>query len=216
MKNNFLKTIIATTLITSSFLFISCGNTDNTVIEEDIIEPIPTPSDLITINNENITLKSAETAKNTNLEAAIKNGINLSENQWKETKYYYNYVDLNGDGTDEVFVELVGPYTSVDTGNIGFIFKQDNNNFSQIKKFDSLFNPIIISNETTNGWKDIIVPKTAFGTETDYAILKFDGNSYSDINNSETIETISDISGVAIISNDMTKDLDIGIGIYFD
>ena len=48
----------------------------------------------------------------------------------------------------------------------------------------------------------------------EYAVLKFDGNKYSDVKSSETISSIDNISGIAIIANDTAKDLEENKGLY--
>ena len=45
-------------------------------------------------------------------------------------------------------------------------------------------------------------------------VLKYDGYDYSDVNESDTLNSIDNVSGVAIISNDMVKDTEQGKGLY--
>ena len=77
-----------------------------------------------------------------------------------------------------------------------------------------IHNPIIISNEKTNGYRDIIVERSGGGAEKEYVVLKYDGYDYSDVNESDTLNSIDNVSGVAIISNDMVKDTEQGKGLY--
>lgn len=54
----------------------------------------------------------AETEANPELEQAIIDYYEIPEESWGTTKYYYNYVDLNGDGKEEILAVVMGPYTS--------------------------------------------------------------------------------------------------------
>ena len=148
------------------------------------------------------------------MEKALKEKYDLDDKGAKETRYYYNCIDLNGDGVNEIFVEVVGPFTSGTGGDSVVIYKDNNGTLEEISDFTLIRNPIIISDEKSNGWNDIIVEYSGGGAPKKYAILKYDGNKYSKVNESETIDSIKDVSGVAIISNDMEKDMKASEGLY--
>ena len=40
----------------------------------------------------------------------------IPDEEQSKTRYYYNHIDLNEDGTDEIFVVVVGEYTKVSLG----------------------------------------------------------------------------------------------------
>ncbi|MDU7440840.1 MAG: hypothetical protein E7L05_09740, partial [Clostridium sp.] len=96
---------------------------------------------------------------------------------------------------NEIFVEVVGPFTSGTGGDSAVIYKDNNGTLEEISDFTLIRNPIIISDEKSNGWNDIIVEYSGGGAPKKYAILKYDGNKYSKVNESETIDSIKDVSG---------------------
>lgn len=234
MKSKFIKGIIAISLLICSIIAIyGCSsnsdsnvnpNTENTnVKDEENIENNSTTnnsenkdsqSNIILIDNDNITGKLSENVDNPNLVKAIINELDLDEEADKQTRYYYNYVDLNDDGVNEIFVELVGTYTSGTGGDTAIIFTEVNGRLEEFDEFTLIHNPIIISNEKTNGYRDIIVERSGGGAEKEYVVLKYDGYDYSDVNESDTLNSIDNVSGVAIISNDMVKDTEQGKGLY--
>lgn len=61
----------------------------------------------------------AETEPLPELAKAIVEEYEIPEEYWEQTKYYYNYVDLNDDGCDEIFAVVMGPYTSGSGGDSG-------------------------------------------------------------------------------------------------
>lgn len=233
MKNKFIKGIITIFLVVCSIAISGCNsNSDSTVkpnsentnvkdesaTEDDSSVKNGTSEEnknnIILIDNDNITSKLSENVENPQLAEAIIDELTLDEKSAKETRYYYNYVDLNGDGVNEIFVQLVGPHTSGADGDTAIIFTEENGKLEEIDDFTLIHNPIIISNEKTNGYNDIIVQRSGADSKEEYVILKYDGDDYSDINESEVLNSIDNVSGVAIISNDMTKDTEEGKGLY--
>jgi hypothetical protein len=233
MKMKFIEGLIIICLIGSSIAMSGCNsksdstgkpNSENANVkdEENINDNSNTKngednkgqSNIILIDNDNITARLSENVENPELVKAIIGKLDLDEEAAKETRYYYNYVDLNGDGINEIFVQLVGPYTSGTGGDNAIIFTEKNGKLEEIDDFKLIHNPIIISNEKTNGYSDIIVQKSDGGAKKEYAVLKYDGDDYSDVNESEVISSIDNVSGAAIISNDMSKETKQGNGLY--
>jgi len=148
------------------------------------------------------------------LENAIVKELNLSKAEAKETKYYYNYVDLNGDENPEIFVQLVGRYTSGTGGDTGLVFEQKDNNLKLFQKFTLVRNPIIISNQKTNGWNDIIMETYGGGVKAHYVQMKFDGKKYPNVNEAKELNTNFKIEGKGIINNDIGEDIKNGKALY--
>lgn len=218
MKNNFIRVLAVMCLIISFLSLYGCKSNSATNIEKENANVKDESSNdyendnnnIILIENEKIASVLSEKEKNLELEKALKEKYELDEKAAKETRYYYNYVDLNGDGINEIFAEVVGPYVSKSGEDNAVIYKESNGILEEIDDFSFVRNPVIISEEKTNGWSNIVVESSGYGNEKKYAVLKYDGDSYSDVNESETINSIKDISGVAIISNDMEN----GNGLY--
>lgn len=222
MKNKLIK-VLAAMCVSISFLSLtSCGSNSDANIKEENTNVKDesnntsenSANNIILLENEKIAAVLSEKEKNPELEKVLKEKYDLDENAAKETRYYYNYVDLNGDGTNEIFVEVVGPFISRSGEDSAVIYKEINGTLEEIDDFSLIRNPVIISDEKTNGWNNIIVEYSGSDAEKKYVVLKYDGDDYSDVNESEIIDSIKDVSGVAIISNDMAKDLEDGNGLY--
>lgn len=150
----------------------------------------------------------AEKEKNADLENIIKDTFQIPEEYLADTKYYYNNIDLNGDGNDEIFVVAIGMYTSGTGGDSAIILSQEGGKLEVIQTLSLVHEPIIISDNMTNGYNDIIVPNYGGGANLTepYKVLKNTDGKYSDINDSAGISDISSISGTAIIADDIAKD----------
>ncbi len=222
MNNKFIKISSMICTIISLLLLNGCNSNSSTNIEKENANLKDETSDksndgdnnIILVENEKIAAVLSEKEANADLEKALRAKYDLDENSAKQTRYYYNYVDLDGDGTNEIFAEVVGPFTSGSGGDSAIIYKYINGNLEEVEDFSLIRNPVIISEEKTNGWKDIIVESSGGGAEKRYVVLKYDGDEYSDVNESESINSIKDINGFAIISNDIAKDLEDGNGLY--
>lgn len=77
------------------------------VVENNIIE---FKSD--TIDFSNIEYKLSETENNEELEKIIIKYLDYDKKENGEMVYFYNYIDFNGDGKEEIFVYLIGNYVS--------------------------------------------------------------------------------------------------------
>ncbi|MEW3510655.1 hypothetical protein AB1I65_05590 [Clostridium butyricum] len=222
MKSKIIK-MSALICVIISFLSINgCKSNSATNIEkentnvkdESSAKTDESKNNIILLENEKIASVLSEKERKPELEKALKEKYDLDDKGAKETRYYYNCIDFNGDGVNEIFVEVVGPFTSGTGGDSAVIYKDNNGTLEEISDFTLIRNPIIISDEKSNGWNDIIVEYSGGGAPKKYAILKYDGNKYSKVNESETIDSIKDVSGVAIISNDMEKDMKASEGLY--
>lgn len=190
-----LVTIISVTLMGSSL--VGCSTSSNEANME--IEGMPK------------TVKGilAETEKNAELENLIKDTFQIPEEYLADTKYYYNNIDLNDDGNDEIIAVAIGMYTSGTGGDSAIIASKKGDKLEVIQSLSLVHEPIIVSDDMTNGYKDIIVPNYGGGADAKepYKVLKNTDGKYSDINDSDGISDISNISGTAIIANDIVKDI---------
>lgn len=158
--------------------------------------------------NANIENEYSEKEKNTDIEKLIIDTFEISDDVKKDTKYYYNYVDLNNDGVDELFTYVIGPSTT-GTGGSSVLIAEKQNNIWTVKQTLNLINqPIIISDNLENGMKEIIVSNSYVqeGTEP-YVKLKYTADGYQSVNEGEFISNLDDIKGVQIISDDLAEDL---------
>ncbi len=93
-----------------------------------------------------------------------------NETEPKEIDYLYNSVDLNGDGKLETFVFIQDINFCNPKGCASYLFDDTGNKIGSMVVVDE---PIFVSNESSAGWKDIIVRKGK-----NYHVLKFDGEAY--------------------------------------
>lgn len=160
---------------------------------------------------------ASETVKDERLEEAIINVYSLKPEDIEEydIRYYYNRIDLNGDNNPETFVMLVEPTLFCGSGGCSaLIFRDEDEEYKLVSRFTLVHNPIIVSNDKTNGWRDIIMYVSGGGVESFFSRLKFDGNEYP-MNPSveEEVKPGTKIKGTAIISDDITNNLQKELGI---
>ncbi|EJO5347041.1 hypothetical protein NRP93_001108, partial [Clostridium botulinum] len=99
--------------------------------------------------------------------------------QYKDSiRYYYNKVDLNEDGNPEIFAYVVGMPVCGTGGCSAAIFEDNKGEYKLLARFSLVNNPVIISNNKTNGYKDIIMNVYGGGIENFFALIKYDGTTY--------------------------------------
>lgn len=162
------------------------------------------------VGESSITKVMAEKKDYPKLKKLIIDTFDIPESMLDKTGYYYNYVDLNNDGANEIFVVLTGPYTSGTGGYAGMIVFPINGELHVNQKFKSLRTPIIISNTVTKGAKEIIVYRSGGGAEGHYVALTASDGTYSKVSKGKALDSLEGVNGRAIISNDIVKDIDNG------
>lgn len=147
----------------------------------------------------------SEMTKDKKLEEAFAKVYDLKAGK-DEVRYYYNRIDLNGDKKPEFFVYLVGPLVSGSGGSSALIFESEEGEYKLVSRFTLVNNPIIISENKTNGWNDIIMGVSGGGIESFFAELKYDNYTYP-MNPSvqPNVKEDTHIKGTAIIADDITK-----------
>lgn len=121
------------------------------------------------------------------------------------TRYFYNETDLNGDGNAEAIAYLVGTYTCGSGGCTTLIFEPIGTEYQLISRLTLVNHPIVVSDQTTQGWKDLILPVAGGGAEPDYRILQFDGSSYpSNPSVAPAVPVGTKIIGQAVIADEIT------------
>ena len=154
--------------------------------------------------------KRSESQRDSELEALIIETYEIPESFYEQTAYYYNYVDLNDDGVDEIFAVFIGPFMSGSGGNSAAIISQTNDKLEIVQNFTLIHTPVIISDTTTNGYHNIITLRSGGGAETQYVELTYEKTAYESVNEATVIESLDSISGQSIITNDIVEDRDDG------
>lgn len=94
--------------------------------------------------------------------------------------YDHERIDLNGDGARDGIVLFKLPHTHwCGWDGCGMaIFQARGKQFSLVNTISGVRAPIYIGNQTTNGWKDIILRVTGTNMPDKNVVLKFNGNQY--------------------------------------
>jgi hypothetical protein len=152
---------------------------------------------------------SAETAPDPELEKAILETMSGYEpaNEDDQVRYYYNRVDLNGDGKPEAIVHLIGQSICGTGGCDTLIFQHARDGYRLVSTISLTRTPIIVSPRRTRGWNNLVVYVSGGGiTRGYYVTLRFNGRTYPD---NPTIlpkmKAGAGIAGKAYISDDDTS-----------
>lgn len=151
-----------------------------------------------------VTFIKSETERDIKLEEAFSKVFDLKRGEDK-VHYYYNRVDLNNDNIPETFVYLTGPLLCGTGGCSGLIFTQADSEYKLLSRFSLVRTPVIISDTTTNGWKDIIMYVAGGGIKGGYKRLTFDGVTYPLNPSIQPDVKKGKIKGIGIISDDISK-----------
>lgn len=96
-------------------------------------------------------------------------------------EYYYNRVDLDGDGRPEVLVFLFGRNVCGNGGCSLLIFKLANGEYQLVTDIALARNPVIVSTHKTHGWRDLILFVSGGGIlPGHYVVLAYDGRTYAE------------------------------------
>ena len=138
------------------------------------------------------------------------NYYQIPEEYQSETRYYYNYVDLNDDGVNEIFAFVIGEYTEVSYGDPAFILWEEGETFGVVESFEGIQTPVTISDQLTNGWHDIIYREYGLGAEDGYRICRFNPEGGYQTELSEVVDELEPMGGTQILSNNLIDDMDQG------
>lgn len=159
---------------------------------------------------EGIVKQMAEKKAYPELEELIIKEYDIPEEFREQTKYYYNYVDLNGDGVNEIFVVIMGPYTSGSGGSSAMVVIPAGGVLNVNQKLTLVNTPVIISDRITRGVHEIIALRSGGGADTEYVRLTASEGTYTNISDGEVLESLNGVTGTAIIANDILKDMEDG------
>lgn len=181
------------------------ADVNNTAVTSEDNENTGGELDKLSSNIENV---YSEREKNADIEKLIVDTFEITDDVKKDTKYYYNYVDLNDDGSDELFAFVVGPSTTGSGGSSILIAEKQNDSWTLKQTLNLINQPIIITDNLENGMKEIIVSNSDLEESNEpYVKLKYTVDGYQSVNEGEAISSLDDIKGVQIISDDLADDL---------
>lgn len=156
----------------------------------------------------------AETQPNELLRQAIIDYYEIPEEFWEQTRYYYNYVDLNGDGAEEIFAVIIGSYTSGSGGDSALWCREYEGEMKIMQAFTLVNTPVIVTEEALNGReygaKGLIMQRRGGGAETEIVQLSCSDGVYTNVADAPVIENPDEIQGTAIICNNLIEDMESG------
>lgn len=141
----------------------------------------------------------AETNPCPELEKAIVTYYGIPEEERASTRYAYNKVDFNGNGTEEIFAVITGPYTSGTGGDSAVWGRLYKGKFQIYQTFTLIRTPVIITQEATNGLpngaKGIIVRRSGGGAPAELIqYVSHDGEYVP-----EPFTSLNKVKGTAIL-----------------
>ena len=161
--NPYLHRLKIFALICAVTLFGSCAS-DIDIPERSVLTPVPQnivdPSDFVLKQSMSKILKQAN--------APLNSG------------YIHRRIDLNDDGRRDALILFKTPY-GFWCGTHGctmFIMQAHNDHFTLVNDVQTVRPPIYISQEKTNGWKNIILRISGRRTSSKNVAMQYDRNAY--------------------------------------
>ncbi len=156
-------------------------------------------------NLSEVTYLNSETKRDVELEEVFSKEFGLKKGV-DSLRYYYNRIDLNDDQKPETFVYLVGPSVCGTGGCSALLLEEKDGGYTVKSLFSLVRTPVIIQNETTNGWKNIVMYVAGGGIEPAYHQLKFNGGSYPANPSVEPVVKEDKIKGIGVINDEIGED----------
>ena len=143
----------------------------------------------------------AQSPNNPVLKETVKTYVEKQGFNLEQTKYRAVEIDLNGDNKKDALVFLVGSYWCGTGGCNMVIFEGVEEGFRLVSEIPLVREPVIVSETSTKGWRDIIVHSSGGGMKAKNVVLKFNGSSYPDNPSmEEAIPLGQKIEGIEVFS----------------
>ena len=189
---------------------VNTSQVAESISDDDLIQKVPKVKG-VTIGE--IKYIKAEVIPNQQLEAAILQQLpgykfcSTEKSSSEGIRYFYNKTDLNEDDKLETVVYLLGPYSCGTGGCTTLIFQFLDSDYRLISDLTLVNNPIIVSNQKTNGWRDLNLYVLGGGIDSNYHVVSFDGQEYpTNPSLQPTLPINSTVTGKALISNRISFD----------
>ncbi len=96
----------------------------------------------------------------------------------RSARYVHGRIDLNGDGRDEVFAYLLGPYFCGTGGCNLLLFREVPGGYALAGNFPTTRPPVIVADESHAGWRSFWRLESGGGMPATYVRERFDGTRY--------------------------------------
>lgn len=145
------------------------------------------------------------------LAAFLKEYYQIPDEYCSETRYYYNYTDLDEDGEQEIFAVVIGEYTGQPSGDPALILSVgEGDAFEVIESFASIQTPVTVSEVMTNGWHELIYYGHGRDEQDGYRIFRYNPDGGYQTELSEITDEIEPVGGRRILSDNLIDDMDKG------
>lgn len=148
----------------------------------------------------------AEEKPNEGLKKAIIDYYEIPEEEWAETRYYYNYVDLDQDGSDEIFAVVSGMYTSGSGGDSALWCEEKDGTMNIRQAFTLVNTPVLVTEEEC----DLVMERQGGGAGKEIVRLVFEDGVYTNVSDADPVKAPDELRGTAIICNDRAADMENG------
>lgn len=143
----------------------------------------------------------SETEAREDLEQAMIDYYQIPEEERSETRYYYNYVDMDNNGEQEVFAMVISPSLSGTGGSSALWLGPD----MEVKQSFTLVNaPILVTEEEKNGYKELILERSGGGAAAEVVMLTYENGEYTRVSDGKPVEDTEKLKGTAILCDDMS------------
>lgn len=134
------------------------------------------------IDFSNIEYKESIKSADKNLEQAILKDI-FGDAKYDPTKdgainYYYQKLDINGDGKTETLAYVYGSMVSGTGGDNLYIFDEKDGKYTLKTHISTVQKPILVAKNKSNDWNDLIIPVYGGGIEGFYSHIKHSDTNY--------------------------------------
>ena len=159
--------------------------------------------------NYNVLEEYSEDDEYPELAAFLTEYYQIPEEECKETRYYYNYIDLNEDGTDEIVAVTIGDTISDTRGDVALILRPgENGQFEVLGAFSEIHTPVMISDDLENDWHKIIFPIYGGGQESGFISAVYTEGLGDELDEESFVREEPKVSGERILSDNLINDMD--------
>lgn len=159
--------------------------------------------------NYNVLEEYSEDDEYPELAAFLTEYYQIPEEERKETRYYYNYMDLNEDGTDEIVAVTIGDTISDTRGDVALILRPgENGQFEVLGAFSEIHTPVMISDDLENDWHKIIFPIYGGGQESGFISAVYTEGMGYELDEESFVREEPKVSGERILSDNLINDMD--------
>lgn len=124
------------------------------------------------------------------------NGVVLDAKQ----RFMTAYVDLNQDAANDALVLMNSPDFCGSGGCTLLVFQGQQQAFKFVSRSTLINNPIVVSDQRTNGWRDLIVDVRGGGAQPTKVALTFDGKAYPlNPSTQPALPTNSPVKGIEVL-----------------